>query len=147
MDSLDLKILDILNENARKSYRQIAKELGVSMSTVSNRVKQMEEDKVIIGYAPILDSDKLGYELQVIIGVRISRGKLIEVQNQISKHDRVVSVFDITGEWDSLIMARFRNRYELNRFIKDMLSIDYIDRTYTMTVLNVVKEENRVLLP
>ncbi len=144
MDSLDLKIIDLLNENARKSYRQIAKELGVSMSTVSNRVRAMEDEGIILGYAPILDSQKIGYDILVIVGIRISKGKLMEVQNKISKHERVISVYDTTGEWDSLIMARFKNRSELNKFLKEILIMDYVDRTSTQIVLNVVKEESRV---
>ena len=147
MDELDLQIIYLMNENARMSYRQIAKKLGVSMSTISNRVKSLEDQGIIIGYAPILDSQKLGYDILVIIGVRISRGKLIDVQNKISKFERVISVYDITGEWDSLVVARFKTRKELNAFLKQLLNIEYIDRTYTQMVLNVVKEENRVLIP
>ena len=147
MDALDFKIIELLNENARKSFRQIAKELGVSMSTVSNRVKALEQEGVIIGYAPIIDSQMLGYDILVIIGVRISRGKLIEVQNKIAQHDRVISVYDMTGEWDSLVTARFKTRTEVNNFVKNVMTSPYIERTNTQMVLNVVKEENRVLIP
>ncbi len=144
MDELDKKILKLLNTNARKSYRQMAKELKVSMSTVSNRVKGMENEGVIKGYIPVLDPQKVGYDLLVMIGVRISRGKLLEVQNKISKHAGVFGVYDITGEWDSMVFVRFRNREELNTFIKWTLNLEYIERTYTQVVLNVVKEEVRV---
>ncbi len=144
MDELDKKILNLLNTNARKSYRQMAKELKISMSTVSNRVKGMENEGVIKGYIPVLDPQKVGYDLLVVIGVRISRGKLLEVQNKISKHTGVFGVYDITGEWDSMVFVRFRNREELNTFIKWTLNLEYIERTYTQVVLNVVKEEVRV---
>lgn len=147
MDKLDIKILNLLNENARKSFRQIARELGVSMSTISNRVRKMEDEGIINGYIPLLDARILGYDLLAIIGVRISKGKLIEVQSQISKHDSVFGVYDITGEWDSLFIARFRNRKELNNFIKKIQNINYIERTYTQIVLNIVKEEKKVQVP
>lgn len=144
MDELDKKILNLLNKNARKSYRQMAKELKVSMSTVSNRVKNLENEGVIKGYIPVLDPQKVGYDLLVMVGVRISRGKLLEVQNKISEHTGVFGVYDITGEWDSIVFVRFRNREELNTFIKWTLNLEYIERTYTQVVLNVVKEEVRV---
>ena len=102
MDELDRKILNSLNMNARKSFRKIAKELGISMITVSNRIKNMEDREVIKGYIPVLDPQKVGYDLLVMIGVRISRGKLIDVQNHISAHPGVFGVYDITGEWDSI---------------------------------------------
>ncbi|KYK26454.1 MAG: AsnC family transcriptional regulator [Candidatus Proteinoplasmatales archaeon SG8-5] len=144
MDLLDIKILNLLNENARKSFRQIAKELKVSMSTVSNRVKKLEEQGIIKGYAPILDPQKVGLDLQVIIGVRMSKGKLIDVQNQIATYPNVFGVYDTTGDWDSIVISRFRNRGELNTFIKWVLSLENVERTRTQMVLNVVKEEVRV---
>lgn len=146
LDALDAKILNMLNENARKSFRQMAKDLDVSMNTVSKRVKAMEDAGIILGYAPQMNPQKLGYDIIAIIGVRISKGKQLEVQNKISKHDRVFAVYDITGEWDSIIMARFRTRSELNLFIKNILGTEYIERTYTQIVLNVVKDESRVIL-
>jgi len=147
MDELDRKIIMRLNENARKSYRQIAKELHVSMSTVSNRIKAMENDGVIKGYIPVLDAQKVGFDLMAMLGVRISRGKLIDVQNVISTHSSVIGVYDITGEWDSIVIARFRNRTELNTFIKWVVSLEHIERTYTQIVLNVVKDEAGVAIP
>lgn len=146
MDELDVKIINSLNENARQSFRQIAKKLGVSMSTVSNRVRKLEEEGIIKGYIPVLDSQKVGLDLLVIIGVRISKGKLIDVQNQISTYPGVFGVYDITGDWDSTVIVRFRNRRELNNFIKWVLSIEHVERTYTQIVLNVVKEEAKMII-
>ncbi len=144
MDDLDLKIIASMNENARKSFRQMAKELGVSMSTVANRVRRMEDDGVIKGYAPVLDPQKFGFDLLAVIGMRISRGKMISVQDNISKNSNVVNVYDITGDWDSMIVARFHNRRELNKFIKWISSMEFVERTYTQIVLNIVKEEVRL---
>ncbi len=144
MDNLDLQILESLNENARKSFRDIAKELKVSLSTVSNRIHRLEEEGVITGYAPILDSHKMGYQLQVVIGVRISKGKLITTQKGIAKDESVFAVYDVTGDWDSVVMARFRNRDGLDKFIKKVLSMEYIERSNTQVVLNTVKDEKRV---
>ncbi len=141
---MDVKILNLLNKNARMSFRKMAKELKISMSTVSNRIKNMENEAVINGYIPVLDPQKVGYGLLVMLGVRISRGKLLEVQNKISKYAGVFGVYDITGEWDSIVLVRFRDRGELNTFIKWTLNIEYVERTYTQVVLNVVKEEVRV---
>lgn len=147
MDNLDIGILNLLNINARKSYRQMAKELRVSMSTISNRIKNMESKGVIKGYIPVLDPHKIGYDLLVMIGVRISKGRLIDVQNRISTHEGVFGVYDITGEWDSIVVARFTNRDELNTFIKWVVSLEHIERTYTQIVLNVVKDEAMVHPP
>jgi DNA-binding Lrp family transcriptional regulator len=146
LDDLDVKILRSLNKNARKSFRDIARELGISLSTVSHRVKRLEESGVVKAYVPAIDPQRIGYDLVVIIGVRIARGKLIDVQQRIAKDHRVFGVYDVTGEWDSMILARFRDRNELNDFIKDVLSLEFVERTTTQLVLNTVKEERRVVL-
>ncbi|MDH4123271.1 MAG: Lrp/AsnC family transcriptional regulator [Thermoplasmata archaeon] len=146
MDEIDRDILRCLYEDARMPMRQIAEKLDISVSTVSVRIKALEDEKVILGYIPILDPEKLGYDLLTIIGVRISEGKLVDVEHKLAKDARILQVYDVTGEWDSLMIARFRSREELNAFVKDLLSQPHIERTNTLLVLNVVKDEKRLPL-
>lgn len=145
LDDVDVSLLRALNQDARKSYRDLAKESGLSLSTVSARVKRLESEGYIAGYVPVLDPQRLGFDLVVIVGVKITSGKLLEAQARIAKMGRVFAVYDVTGDWDSTILARFRDREELNAFVKDILSLPYVERTSTQLVLNTVKEEKRVL--
>lgn len=146
LDDVDLALLRALNQDARKSYRDLSKELGLALSTVSSRVKRLESEEYITGYVPVLDPQKLGLDLVVIVGVKITHGKLLDAQKRIAKLARVFGVYDVTGEWDSMVLARFRDREELNDFVKEMLALPYVERTGTQLVLNTVKEEKRVLL-
>lgn len=144
MDETDRNILKCLYEDARMPLRQIADRLGISVSTVSVRLRALETEQIIKGYIPILDPAKLGYDLLTIIGVRISEGKLVDVEVELAKDPRVLQVYDVTGEWDSMLVARFRSREELNVFVKELLSQPHIERTNTLLVLNVVKDEKRL---
>lgn len=146
MDKLDAQILRCLNRNARRSFRDIARELKVSLSTVSNRVRKMEGEGLLKGYVPVIDAQMAGYDLSVVVGVKIAHGRLLEVQKKIARDSSVYGVYDVTGEWDSIIMARFRNRKELNEFIKNLAATDDVERTYTHLALNIVKEESRLPL-
>lgn len=144
LDETDREILGSLNENARKSFRDIAKELGISLTTVSNRIKILEKKGVIRGYIPVLDPSKLGYDISAIIGVKVIHGKIVETERDLAKDPAVYAVFDSTGDWDAVIMARFKSRAELNDFVKRALDHPNVDKTYTQVVLNVTKDEKRV---
>lgn len=144
IDELDRKIVWALNGNARKSFREIAKVVGTSTTAVINAVKKMETAGAIRGYIPVVDPEHFGINLIAIVAVRISKGKLIETQKKISQDPHVTAVYDITGDWDSFVIAYFRDREDLNRFIKKLLGFPFVDRTVTHIVLNVVKEERRV---
>ena len=146
LDDLDLRILRLLNADARKSFREIAKAVDASLSTVSNRVRKLEEEGIITGYAPIVNESRLGYDVLAVVGVKIHKGKLLDVQRRIAKDDRVTHVYDVTGEWDSIVVVRLKNTRELDAFIKRLGSMEYVENTYTQVVLNVVKEERRVLV-
>jgi DNA-binding Lrp family transcriptional regulator len=144
MDTLDNSIVKLLNENARISYRKVARELKVSLSTISNRIKKLEKIGIIEGYIPVINPEKIGYDLTVIINIKIAHGKLIEIQQKISRDDHVSAVYDITGDWDSLVIAHFKNRRDLNQFIKRVLSMEHVERSNTQIVLNIVKNEKRI---
>lgn len=143
-DEMERKIVRALNKNARKSYREVAKEIGSSVTAVINAVKKLESAGAIRGYIPVVDPQCFGFNLMAIIAVRISRGKLLETQKKISEDPHVSAVYDITGDWDSFIIGNFKGRDDLNDFIKKLLSMPNVDRTLTHIVLNIVKEDHRL---
>ena len=145
LDSIDMRILKILESDSRLSYREIAKKIGVAVGTVASRIKEMEEEGIIKGYTVMLDYEKLGYEITAVTTIMVSRGKLLEVDKIISKIPNVCCVYDVTGTVDSIIISKFRSRDELSSFTKRLLSIPYVERTNTHVVLNTIKEDFRIL--
>jgi DNA-binding Lrp family transcriptional regulator len=140
------KIISCLNQDARKSYREISRETGISVPAVIQTIKRLEEAGVIKGYVPVLNPEYFGFGLIAVIAMRISQGKLLETQKKIAEDKRVVAVYDVTGDWDSILIGYFIDREDLNQFIKQVLSLKYIDRTVTHLVLNVVKNEPKIPL-
>ena len=141
LDNTDRNIIQVLEKDARTSLRRIAEEVGVSLGTVSNRVKKLEEAGIIKEYRVILDADKVGWGLNVVIGLRIQKGRLIEIQEKIARDPRVYGVYDVTGDFDSMIIARARDRSDLDDLSKNVLSMDGVARSVTHLVLNTVKEK------
>ncbi len=125
--------------------RSIAEQAGVSLGTVSNRVRRLEKAGVIRGYSVLLDPELSGWELTVVIGLRIEKGRLIEIQEKIAKDNRVYGAYDVTGEFDSMIIARARDRRDLDDLSKNVISIDGVESSVTHLVLNTVKESSTVL--
>ena len=144
IDDLERRILRVMNANARKSFREIAKEVGTSATSVIHAVKKLEGQGVIRGYIPVVDPAHFGIDLSAVIALRISQGKLLETQRRIAADPHVSAVYDATGEWDSLVVAHFRGRDDLNSFLKTLTAKRYVDRSVTHIVLNTVKDERRV---
>jgi len=145
LSETDKKILKNLLEDARFSSRQIAKNVGVSVGTVLSRIKKMEEAGLIKGYSVILDHEKIGYELTVVTEITVSKGRLVEMENEIAKMPGVCGVYDVTGLTDAVIIGKFKNREDLGKFTKHLLALPYIERTNTHVVLTTVTENFRVL--
>jgi len=145
MDETDVKILKKLLFDARSSYRKIASEIGVSPPTVLARVEKLESDSIIKSYSAVLDHEKLGYDLTAVIEITATKGKIIDIERQIAKFPNVCAVYDITGLTDMVVIAKFKNRKELSKFVKKDLSLPYIDRTNTHVVLITVKEDFRFI--
>ena len=142
----DSELLKHLSKNGKASQRELAEVTGLALGTVSNHLKVLEKNKIIKGYSANIDPEKVGFTLSATIHLRITKGKIMDVQASIAKHPRVYIVYDITGEWDSLVLARFKDREEMDEFIKTTLSQKNIERTSTSLVLNNVKEEMRVII-
>jgi len=144
IDEIERKVVRVLNLNARKSFREIAKDVGTSAPAVIRAVKKLEAAGAVKGYVPVVDPEYFGLGLCAIVAVRISKGRLLETQKKIARDPHVAAVYDVTGDWDSFIVGRFSGREDLNGFIKGLLAIPHVDRTVTHIVLNVVKDEPRV---
>jgi DNA-binding Lrp family transcriptional regulator len=145
LDQTDVKILETLLRDARLSSRQLARKIGVSVGTVLDRVKRMEQSGVIKGYSVMLDHEKLGYELTVVTEITVSKGKLLEMEKQIGKISSVCAVYDVTGSTDAIAIAKFRSRKELSAFTKSLLAMPFVERTNTHLALTTVKEDHRLI--
>jgi DNA-binding Lrp family transcriptional regulator len=141
IDETDNKIMGALLENAKLSYRQIAKRLLISAATVMHRVRRLEQAGIIRKYTVQLDYQKLGYEFVAAIDIRVMKGRLFEVEKLVAKHPNVHAVYDVTGSFDSLVLVKFRNRRELDSFVKKIQTYDFVERTETRLVLNTIKED------
>ncbi len=140
LDATDRAIVNALMDDARQSLREIAKKVGVSVATVMHRLRELEHSGIINRYTLDLDYEKLGFDVQVIIQLIVSKGKLFEVEKKIASHANVSAVYDVTGGHDVLVIAKFPTRRSMDSFLKNIQTYDFVERTETKLILNVVKE-------
>jgi DNA-binding Lrp family transcriptional regulator len=145
VDETDVKILKTLTANARLSSRQISKQCNMSVGTVLSRIKKMEQEGIIKGYSILPDHEKLGYELTVVTEITVSKGRLLEMENEIARFPNVCAVYDVTGLTDAIIIAKFKDREELSKFTKNLLSLPFVERANTHVVLTTIKEDFRLV--
>ena len=145
MDDKDIDILKHLSVDGRQSARQLSHRLGVSTVTILSRIKKLEEQNIIQGYSVRLNHELLGFEITAIIEIKTNKGKMLEIENEIAKFDSTIAVYDITGDADMVIIAKFKTRELLSDFVKKVSALPNVENTLTHLVLNTIKEDNRLV--
>lgn len=142
IDELDRKILTKLQEDGRKSFREIAKEVDSTAVTVINRVNKMEEREIIQGYTTKIDYRKLGYHVVAAIELIVKGEHLNEMEKELEKHKNVTAIYKITGDTDILMIAKFKEREQLGNFVVDfLLDSNMVDKTITHVAFDTFSEK------
>lgn len=141
LDEIDMKLLKILQENAKTSYSKISKMLGVSEATVHLRIKKLKDMGIIKKFQAIIDPEKVGKGVMAIIAITAEPKKFDKVLASLAKIDDIYEIYDVTGEYYAILKVRVRSREELARVLDTIGNIDGILSTKTMYVLRVIKED------
>lgn len=114
LDPLDTRIVGFLTDDPRMSARAIAKRIGVSPGTVSQRIGRLAQRSVISGYRTMLNAEALGYEVHAILGLQLDQGPTLDdAVAELLKIPEVESVQIVTGQWDVLAELRLRDHPHL----------------------------------
>lgn len=145
VDDTDMAILRALSKNARASYREIAAEVGVAVGTVQHRLQKLEDKKILEGFMPVINYNRLGYEVDAIIALEISRDKTDEINKMLKKNRHVKSIYQTTGDVDVFVRVQFRNSEELYDFLMNELTDQYVKRSKTYNVLHRARNYGQLL--
>ena len=146
LDDLDLEILKRLEIDARVSYRQIAKDIMVSVGTVHNRIKKLKDLGVFKGVLLDLDIEKLGFGLQFLIMVNIDGKYTNEVLESIShKYDEITTIYRVLGEQSAVMMCRFKEKDDVQKFLQRLNEEPHVIKTVSNMILNTYKQDEHHL--
>ncbi|MFC7155874.1 HTH-type transcriptional regulator Lrp [Halomarina halobia] len=145
-ENLDEKLVNALLEDGRASLRSLAEQLDVSVTTVSNHLKDLEANGVIQGYTPVVDYDALGYDVTAVIQLKVEGNAIQDVADNLRNARQMISVYEVTGDHDVVAIGKFRDTDDMNRQIKELLVDANIKESNTSVVLNAVSEHEQFSL-
>jgi DNA-binding Lrp family transcriptional regulator len=136
VDDIDEKILGLLEENARMSYVEIGNTIGLSEGAVRNRIQSLVGDNVIKKFT-IEKSTSHGVRALTMIAVEPSI-PTFEVSKMVSELDGVERIYEVTGEYDIVLVSSSPNIDGINVCIEDIRKIPGVEKTNTIIVLRTV---------
>jgi len=146
IDTVDLQILKILQEDCHLSFRKLANKMAITGVMAASRIKNLEDKGILKGYTAILDPVKLGFDLTAVIFIQTEGGYIEDLENELSKMSNVIAIYEITGDFDVVAVVKLKDKDGLNTLLKNLLVTPHIKKTMTNITLNVVKEDFKIKL-
>jgi Lrp/AsnC family leucine-responsive transcriptional regulator len=142
MDTLDRKAVSILMEKGRITWAELGQSLGLSAPAAADRVRKLEDQKIIRGYSALADPETLGYPLLAFVLVSLDdQRKRTAFLNGIRKLPQIVECHHIAGDDDYMLKIRCRGTGDLDRILVEELKGKLsVGRSRTTIVLNTAKE-------
>ena len=145
LDEIDYKIIDALQKNGRTRRNDLAELVGLSLPSVSERLRKLEESGFITGYYARVDHKKLGKDITAFISVYIDSSKhyqsFIEHANAV---DDIIECHAITGEGSHLLKVRAENTGTLEKLLAKIQAWAGVTGTKTHLVLSTSKETTKI---
>lgn len=147
LDDIDVIILNKLIKNARISYTDIAKEVGMKPPSVIDRIKKMENEGIITEYTAKVDYRKLGYDMIAFVGIVMENPSYIEDFEKIflNVDDDIIECFHVTGEYTLLIKILTKNTDSLAAIIRKLRDLPGVISTNTILVFSTMINRTHTL--
>jgi len=142
-EHLDAELINALLADGRASLRSLAEDLDVSVTTVSNHLSDLEEEGVIGGYVPVVNYEEAGYDVTAIIQLKVEGSALPDITDSLEDRKQVVSVYEVTGDYDIIAVAKFEDTDDMNDEIKAVLTDPDVNESNTSVVLDAPVENRQ----
>jgi DNA-binding Lrp family transcriptional regulator len=146
-EHLDAELINELLADGRASLRSVAESLDVSVTTVSNHLRSLEEAGTIAGFVPVIDYDTLGYDVTAILQLKVEGEAIPEITDRLEAVDRMITVYEVTGEFDIIAVGKFEDTDSMDDIIKELLAEQAIKESNTSVVLSAPVECDQFELP
>ncbi len=141
IDSINWKILNCLQENARKPNTEIARQVNISSPAVAERIRKMEDVGIIQGYHAKVSHFETGHQLKAIITLRAFMGRLKPFLQKVTDFKEVLNCYRITGNENIVMEVVLNDQKHLEQFIDQLITYG---ETRTHIVLSNIIENNPI---
>ena len=141
IDEKDQLILNMLKSNAKMTYSDIAKRLGISDVAVIKRIRRLEQSNVIRRYTVIVDPKKLGYNIVSITGIDVEPENMFKVISMLKEKDYIKYLALTSGDHSIVVVIWARDSSEADRIHNELASLPGVKRVCPAIILDVFKEE------
>jgi Lrp/AsnC family transcriptional regulator, regulator for asnA, asnC and gidA len=136
IDNVDLKIISLLNDDAKTPYTEIAKKVFVSSGTVHVRMRKLEEMGIVKSATLNIDFSKLGYDISAFLGIYLEKSSLYDnVIIKLTGIPEVINAYYTTGNYSIFAKIICKDTNHLRDVLNKIQKVDGIDRTETLIVL------------
>ncbi len=142
LDDVDRKILALLQEDARRSFKDMARRVGVSEATVFVRVKKLVKSGVVRAFRADLDPKAVGKATVALVLLRADPSLYNDALKELSRIGEVYEIYDVTGPYYAILKVRTGSPEELASAIDKIGSVKGVTATETAMALRTVKEEH-----
>lgn len=144
VDSVNWLILQLLQNNARLTHTEIARQVGISSPAVAERIRKLEDAGVIEGYYAKVSYLKTGYQFKAIINLRAFMGRLKPFLEKVVTFKEVINCYRITGNENIVMEVILRDQKHLEQFIDQLITYG---ESKTQIVLSAVTTHNAIKKP
>jgi len=145
LDNLDLKILRTLQQNGRTKRSELAELVGLSIPSVSDRLKKLESNGIIEGYYTKVKRQAFGFDILAFIMVMMDSSKHYkDLIKHVEKHPNIIECYSVLGEGSHLLKVAVKNTESLEKLLSEIQTWTGIISTNTTFVLSAIKETTEI---
>ena len=143
LDSTDAKILEVLQKNCRASVSDLSKQVNLSLSAVSERLKKLENSDIVTAYTAIINPAAMGKDLQVILQVALentSAANTRALMNYVDNNPDILECHHVTGDYDYALMVTTKNTTSLEKLMSDIKNFPSVRHCSTIVIMSTSKK-------
>ncbi len=147
LDDIDKQILELLQDDAKLTIREIAHQTNKSATAIRARIQRLEKE-LIKKYVALIDCRQLGYREMVMASLRVNATNPLEdVKSEIEKMEKIKYAYIVTGEYPLFIMAKCLDHSDSMGLIETLRNLPGVEEVKTEIVLDRIKEDHSIIIP